>query len=74
MERYVGLDLLVTRIVPPIVIIIPVFLLAQGFGVLNSRLGLIVVYSAFNVSVVVWMMESFFREIPVDLEEPPGPR
>ena len=26
-------------------------------------------YSAFNVSVVVWMMESFFREIPVDLEE-----
>jgi len=69
MERYVGLALLVTRIVPPIVIIIPVFLLAQGFGVLNSKLGLIVVYSAFNVSVVVWMMESFFREIPVDLEE-----
>jgi len=30
---------------------------------------LIVMYSAFNVSVVVWMMESFFREIPVDLEE-----
>jgi multiple sugar transport system permease protein len=68
-ERYVGLALLVTRIVPPIVILIPVFLLAQGFGVLNSKLGLIVVYSAFNVSVVVWMMESFFREIPVDLEE-----
>jgi multiple sugar transport system permease protein len=68
-ERYVGLALLVTRIVPPIVILIPVFLLAQGFGVLNTKLGLIVVYSAFNVSVVVWMMESFFREIPVDLEE-----
>jgi multiple sugar transport system permease protein len=47
----------------------PGFLLAQGFGVLNSKLGLIVMYSAFNVSVVVWMMESFFREIPVDLEE-----
>ena len=44
MERYVGLALLVTRIVPPIVIIIPVFLLAQGFGVLNSKLGLIVMY------------------------------
>ena len=36
MERYVGLGLLVTRIVPPIVIIIPVFLLAQGFGLLNT--------------------------------------
>jgi multiple sugar transport system permease protein len=69
LERYVGLALLVTRIVPPIVVLVPVFLLAQGFGVLNTRLGLIVVYAAFNVSVVVWMMESFFREIPVDLEE-----
>jgi len=69
LDRYLGFGLLVTRILPPIVVIIPVFLLAQGFGLLNTRLGLIVVYAAFNVSVVVWMMESFFREIPVDLEE-----
>jgi multiple sugar transport system permease protein len=69
LERYIGFALLVTRILPPIVVIIPVFLLAQGLGLLNTRLGLIVVYAAFNVSVVVWMMESFFREIPVDLEE-----
>jgi multiple sugar transport system permease protein len=69
LERYIGFALLMTRIVPPIVIVVPVFLLAQGLGVLNTRLGLVVVYSAFNVSVVVWMMESFFREIPVDLEE-----
>ena len=69
LERYLGFALLVTRIIPPIVIIIPVFLVFQRLSLLNSRLGLIVVYSAFNVSVVVWMMESFFREIPVDLEE-----
>ena len=69
MERYLGLGLLVTRIIPPIVIIIPVFLVFQTLGLLNSRIGLIAVYAAFNVSVVVWMMESFFREIPVDLEE-----
>jgi multiple sugar transport system permease protein len=68
-ERWIGFGLLITRIVPPIVVIVPIFLLAQGFGVLNSKLGLIVVYSAFNVAVVVWMMESFFREIPLDLEE-----
>ncbi len=69
MERYVAFGLLVTRILPPIVIIIPVFLLFETAGILNTRLGLIVVYAAFNVAVVVWMMESFFREIPVDLEE-----
>lgn len=69
LERYLGFALLVTRILPPIVVIIPVFLLAQRLSLLNTRLALIIVYSAFNVSVVVWMMESFFREIPVDLEE-----
>jgi len=69
MQRYVGSSLLMVRLLPPIVIIIPIFLVAQGFGLLNTRLSLIVVYAAFNVTIVVWMMESFFREIPVDLEE-----
>ena len=69
MHRYVGFSLLMVRLLPPIVIIIPIFLVAQGVGLLNTRLSLIVVYAAFNVTIVVWMMESFFREIPVDLEE-----
>ena len=57
------------RILPPIVIVVPIFLVVERLGLLNTRLGLIVVYAAFNVTIVVWMMESFFREIPVDLEE-----
>jgi len=69
MQRYIGFSLLMVRLLPPIVIIIPIFLVAQGVGLLNTRLSLIVVYAAFNVTIVVWMMESFFREIPVDLEE-----
>lgn len=69
MDRYVGFSLLVVRILPPIVIIIPVFIMAQQLNLLNTRLSLIAVYAAFNVTIVVWMMESFFREIPVDLEE-----
>jgi multiple sugar transport system permease protein len=68
-HRYIGFALLMVRLMPPIVIIIPIFLAAQGLGLLNSRLSLIIVYAAFNVTIVVWMMESFFREIPVDLEE-----
>jgi multiple sugar transport system permease protein len=69
MQRYVGFSLLVVRVLPPIVIIVPIFLVAQQLGLLNTQLSLIVVYAAFNVTIVVWMMESFFREIPVDLEE-----
>jgi multiple sugar transport system permease protein len=69
MHRYVGFSLLMVRLLPPIVIIIPLFLVAQRLGLLNTQLSLIIVYAAFNVTIVVWMMESFFREIPVDLEE-----
>jgi multiple sugar transport system permease protein len=69
MHRYVGFSLLIVRLLPPVVIIIPIFLVAQQLGLLNTRLSLIIIYAAFNVTIVVWMMESFFREIPVDLEE-----
>jgi multiple sugar transport system permease protein len=68
-DRYVGFALLMVRLLPPVVIIIPIFLIAQQLGLLNTQLSLIVVYATFNVTIVVWMMESFFREIPVDLEE-----
>ena len=69
MHRYVGFSLLMVRLLPPVVIIIPIFLVARQLGLLNTQLSLIIVYAAFNVTIVVWMMESFFREIPVDLEE-----
>lgn len=69
LERRLGFAILTVRILPPVVIVVPLFLVALKLGLLNSWLGLILVYSAFNVSFVVWMMESFFREIPVDLEE-----
>ena len=69
MERHLGVGLLTLRILPPIVIIVPSFLIVERLHLLNTWVGLIVIYSAFNVSFVVWMMESFFREIPVDLEE-----
>lgn len=68
-ERYVGLTLLVIRIVPPIVLLVPMFLLMLRLDLLNSRLGLILVYTAFGTALVVFMMESFFREIPSELEE-----
>jgi multiple sugar transport system permease protein len=69
LERVVGLSLLTLRIVPAAVIMIPVYLLMLQFDLLDSWLGLIITYTALNLTFCVWMMESFFREIPVDLEE-----
>jgi multiple sugar transport system permease protein len=69
LERWVGLALLTLRIVPPVVILIPVYLLMLRLNLLDTWLGLIITYTALNVTFSVWMMESFIREIPVDLEE-----
>lgn len=68
-ERWTGLSLLTLRIVPPVVILIPVYLLMLSLNLLDTWLGLMITYTALNVTFCVWMMESFFREIPVDLEE-----
>ena len=69
LERKIGLSLLTLRIIPPVVILIPVYLLMLSLHLLDTWLGLIITYTAFNITFCVWMMESFFREIPVDLEE-----
>ncbi len=60
---------LAPRMIPPIAIVVPIFLILQQVGLLNKHLGLILVYTAFNLPFVVWMMRSFFQEVPIDLEE-----
>lgn len=69
LDRRIGLSLLVMRIVPPVVILIPIYLFMLRFGLLDTWAGLIITYTALNVTYCVWMMESFFRDIPPDLEE-----
>jgi len=61
--------ILSTRMFPPIVSVIPLILMLRWARLLNSIAALIVVYTAFNLPFVVWMMRGFFAEIPADLEE-----
>ena len=60
---------LVTRMLPPLGIIIPVFVMYTNFNLIDTRRGLIALYVAFNLSLVIWMMRGFFQEIPRSLEE-----
>jgi multiple sugar transport system permease protein len=64
-----GLALLTLRIAPAVVILVPVYLLILQLKLIDTWAGLILTYTAFNIPFCVWMMESFFREIPVALEE-----
>ena len=69
LNRHLSFWILSTRMVPPIVTILPLFLLLRDFGLLNSRLGLVIVYTGFNLPFVVWMMRGFFEDLPRELEE-----
>jgi multiple sugar transport system permease protein len=57
------------RMVPPIAIIFPVFLLYVFFGWVDSYHGLIILYTAFNLPYVIWMMRGYIEDIPIELEE-----
>ncbi|WP_368904821.1 carbohydrate ABC transporter permease [Taklimakanibacter lacteus] len=57
------------RILPPIVVIIPVYMMFQAVGLLDTHLALIIVYAVANLPIVVWLMHDFFASLPIELEE-----
>ena len=69
LDSKLSLWILSTRMFPAIVTAVPLFLMMRDLRLLNTRLSLIIVYTAFNLPFVVWMMRGFFAELPRDLEE-----
>lgn len=61
--------ILSTRFMPPIVTIIPLFVIFRNLNLTNTLQGLILVYVMFNVPFAVWMMKGFFEEVPNSLVE-----
>ncbi len=58
-----------TRMAPPIAFGIPFFLAYRNLGMLDTLAGLVVIYLTFNLSLVIWMMRTFFDGLPRSLEE-----
>ncbi len=57
------------RMIPPIAIAFPVFLLYAILGLVDTYLGLIALYTAFNLPYVIWMMRGYVEDVPLELEE-----
>jgi sorbitol/mannitol transport system permease protein len=58
-----------TKMLPAVGIIIPLYLIIKQLHLLDSLIALIVLYTAMNVPLVVWMMRSFFKDVPYDTIE-----
>jgi multiple sugar transport system permease protein len=61
--------ILSTRMMPPIVSIIPLYLFFLFFELINTKTALVIAYTAFNLPFATWMMKSYFQDLPVELEE-----
>ena len=59
---------IVSRMIPSMVLIIPIFLLLRTTGLLDTRLGLILVYTALLLPFVLWMLKNFLEQVPRGLE------
>src|SRR3982750_3020766 len=61
--------ILSTRMMPPIAVAIPIYLMYRELGLSDTRLGMILLYTAVNVSLSVWLLKGFMDEIPREYEE-----
>lgn len=61
--------ILSTRMMPPIAVAIPIYLMYRQFGLSDTALGMILLYTAVNVSLAVWLLKGFIDEIPREYEE-----
>ena len=57
------------RFLPPIAVVLPIFLIYRSFGLNDTHIGLIIAYTVFTLPVTVWMMFAYFRQMPKSLEE-----
>ena len=63
------IGLLLTRAVPGVALSLPLFIVMAKTGLIDTHVGLILVYVAMNVPFTIWLIDGFFRQVPPDLAE-----
>lgn len=68
-RKGLGFYVLATQFIPPIGLVIPYYLVLNRVGLLDSYSGLVLVYLTFSLPFAVWLMISYFEDIPLEMEE-----
>lgn len=68
-SKYLTFMILATRMLPLLMIVIPIYIIARRSHLLNSLLGLIIVYTGIFTPYAVWILRGFFQQLPRDLED-----
>ena len=68
-KRLAGFYVLATQMLPPVGIIIPYFLVLRNIGWIDTYQGMILIFLSFSLPFAIWLMVSYFEEIPLEMEE-----
>jgi ABC-type glycerol-3-phosphate transport system permease component len=68
-QQHLSFWILSLRIIPPIAVIIPMFLMLRTFGLTGSVWSLVVIYTFMNLPLTVWLLRGFFADLPIEIEE-----
>lgn len=61
--------MLSTKMLPPVGVLVPMYLLFKNLGMLDTRIGLVIIYTLINLPIMVWMAYTYFKEIPTEVLE-----
>lgn len=61
--------ILTSQMIPAVIVLIPFFIIYRKFGLIDTHIGMILIYALLNLALVIWLMRGFFEEIPRDLDE-----
>ncbi len=68
-KRSAGFYILATQMLPPVGIIIPYFLILRNIGWMDTYQGIILIYLSFSLPFAIWLLVSYFEDIPYEMEE-----
>lgn len=61
--------MLSTKMLPPVGVLVPIYILARDTGLLDTRTALVIMYALANLPIVIWMLFTFYKEVPKDILE-----
>lgn len=67
--KFITLFILLTQMMPPVILIIPLYFIASKVNMFDRKVSLILIYLAFNLPLAIWILEGYFKSIPVSIEE-----
>jgi sorbitol/mannitol transport system permease protein len=61
--------MLSTKMLPPVGVLVPIYLLFRSAGLLDTRIGLVLIYALMNLPIIVWMLFTFYKDVPNEILE-----